>query len=538
MRVARLSLVAALAACTGDIGSGLPDGVSPDPDLEIACTASTPGASPMRRLTRWEYNNTVLDLLGDATRPADKLDPEASNFGFDNNVDGAVLNVSVVENYETIATAIAARAVVDLPRLLDCDVATTGEEACARSFIATFGKKAFRRPLTTEESQGYEAFLATHLSEFGLSETVGMIVSAMLQSPHFLYRIETLGPDQASAERVALAPYEAATRLSYLLWGTMPDEALFAAAEKGELSTPEQIAAQAQRMLSDEKGDRAIKNFVTQWSSMNKLVNEHRGEDFTPEVATLLTEELTTFADEVVRKGDGKLSTLLTAPYTYMNETLASYYGITGPQGDEMVKVDLDPTRYAGILTQAGFLALKSHEDQHSAVRRGVFVLEQILCSPTPPPPCNADLTLPEVDPNTTSRERLEKKTSVSPCVDCHALINPPGFAFEHFDQTGRWRDTDGALPIDATGQMALNEGPQTFSGPVELAAELAASSRAQACFVDHWFRYAYGRNFGEADQCTREGLASSFAASEGNVRELLVALTQTPTFLYRQGGQ
>lgn len=527
------------AACTGEIGSGVPAGIDPDgpgKETQVACSATTIGASPLRRLTRWELNNTVFDLLGDATKPADQLDKEAVNFGFDNNVAGAILNVSVVEDYETIAIGIAGRATSDVNALLGCDPAVEGEAACVASFVETFGKKAFRRPLTQEEKQAYTAFVATNLSDFGLADTVRMVVSAMLQSPHFLYRVEVLGPNEVAGDNVQLDPYEMAARLSYMLWGSMPDETLLEAADKGELETPEQIATQAKRMISDEKGSRVIKNFMSQWSSMINLANETRPE-LTPEIADLLTREFEVFSDHVVREGDGRLGTLLSAPYTYMNETLADYYGMSGPTGDAFVKVDLDPTKYAGFLTQAGLMSLKAHPDQHSSVSRGVFVLEQLLCAPPPPPPDDADLTLPEVSPNTTSRERLETKTSVAPCSGCHALINPLGYAFEHFDQHGRYRETEGELPIDSSGQLSLGGEQKPFSGATELGALLSTSTRARECFVDHWFRYAYGRNFTEADQCARETLAAQFELTEGNVRELLVALTQTPTFLFRAGG-
>jgi len=315
----------------------------------------------------------------------------------------------------------------------------------------------------------------------------------------------------------------------------MPDTELLDAAEAGALDTPEEVATQAERLLEDDRGARVVKNFYYQWMQLSGLATLERPDsDLTPEVAALLRAETETFADEVVRLGDGSWSTLLTAPWSYMNGSLAAFYGVDGPAGAEMEKVSLDPDRYGGFMTQASMMALLAHPGQPSPVLRGKFVREQLLCAPTPPPPDNVDTTPPATDPNATAREKLEQKTSVEPCSSCHSLLNPPGFAFEHFDELGRWRDDDSGLPIDSTGNLLSTDVDGAFEDHKALLEMLDSSEQVRQCVVLQWFRYAHGRDRTDADACTTGQLEALFAETGGDIRALLIGLTQTPAFLYR----
>ncbi len=537
MRVLGLCATALLgAACVGDIGDG--EATAP-PGVDQACGAIQPGASPLRRLTRWEYNQTVHDLLGDTTAPANGFVPEAIQFGFDNGALGATLSAVVVEQYEKAANDLAAGAVLDLPGLMGCDPAVTGEDACAAAFMERFAKRAFRRPLTADESARLAGFYAQTRASQTFPKTIEMVVSAVLQSPHFLYRIELGMPDPASEAAVRLSDYEVASRLSYLFWGSMPDDELLAAAESGALSDAQQIKVQAERMLDDDRGARAIKNFYEQWSGARDLGKIERSTPYSPEIAALQQAELGLFADDVVRNQDGRFETLMTSPVTFLNDDLATFYGLPAPGSAEMVRVELDAARYPGIVTRGAPLALLSHPAQPSIVLRGKFILEQVLCQPPPPPPCNADTSLPAIDPTATAREQLETKTSVEPCNGCHTVINPPGFAFDHFDELGRWRDDEHGLAIDTTGTLAGTDAAGPFSGHTELLGRLSTSQEARTCMVKHWFRYAFGRDMTEADSCTVDDVELVFVESDGNLRELLLSLTQTDAFLYRtrEGG-
>lgn len=529
-----------LTACFGRVGdststSSPPPPPPPDRVDPLVCRTQVPAnaPAPMRRLTRREYDATVYDLLGEDRALARQFVAEASQFGFDNNAEGATTSALVVEQFENAATIIAQKAVADLDGLLVCED-SEAEPACIERFVVTFGGRAFRRPLTAEEQQRYLSFYQLMRADSTRGEAVELLLRAFLQSPHFLFRLELAGADPSGNDAVPLGPFEMASRLSYLLLGSMPDAALFEAASRDELGTPEQLRAQAVRLLASERGGAAIRDFMTQWSGLSTLAAADRENSaLTPAVRAALGEELAMFSERVVRDDDGRWQTLMTAPYSYRNAELAAFYGHAAPSGPGFQRVELDASRYGGVLTQAGPMALLAHSLQPSPVLRGKFILDRLLCAPPPPPPNNVDTRLPPIDPNATARQQLEQKTGVSPCSNCHSLLNPAGFAFEHFDETGRWRNNDHGLPIDASGSLANRPGAE-FTDHQGLIAWLAESGAVRGCQVLQWFRYAHGRDRGDADSCSLAILEDSFTTTDGNLRDLLVALTQTPSFRYR----
>lgn len=526
---------------TGDLGG---DGQAGAPGAAAMCLGVSPGSSPLRRLTRREYNLTIQALLGDQTAPASKFVPEARQFGFDNNVEGATLNSLLIEQHEDAATKLANNAVKDLPKLLGCDFTSKGEDVCARQFIETFGRKAYRRPLMPADVERYMAFYAGLKQTSSFTEAIELTTRAFLLSPWFLYRPEFGTPDPKSPGAVRLTGYEMASRLSYLFWGSMPDDELFAAAAKGELTTSSQVLAQAKRLLTDAKGERAVADFYNQWATLSQLDALDRGTAFSPQLATLQRQETEAFVNEVVRNGDGRWSTMLTAPFTFTNATLAAHYGIAGgTTGAALRKISLDAKRGGGLMAQGSLMTLLAHPGQTSPVLRGKFVREQLLCEAPLVPPNNVDTTVPAPDLSLTARQQLEMKTeSVQPCKTCHALLNPVGYAFDHFDSTGRWRDKEeSGLPIDTTGDLVGTDVDGPISDHIGLLAKLADSRQARDCVVTQWFRYAHGREQAEADGCVIAQITELFESSGGNVRELLIGLTQTDAFLFRtapQGGQ
>lgn len=525
---------AASAADDGSASEGASEG-GDESGAPVACENPDVETSPVRRLTRWEYNNTVHDLLGDDTAPADSFSPESLQLGFTNGAASTPMSASVVEDYENAALALAANAVVDLPGLLGCDPVADGEDACADAFIASFGRRAFRRPLADDELAAYQQFQRGHKDSYGFAKSIELVVATMLQSPSFLYRVELGMPDPVDSGALRLTPYETATRLSYLLWGTMPDDDLLDAAASGQLDSSTQVRAMAESMIDDERGARALQDFHVQWARVASVPTLHKNAtEYTPAIGDAMLTELRMFVDDVVRDGDGTLAALLTSPTSFVDSELATFYGIAAPGGTGFTRVELDPTRASGILTQGALLAALAHEAQPSPVYRGKFVLEQLLCSPPPPPPDDVDTSLPAPDPTKTLREQLEQLTSVAPCSGCHSIINPPGFAFDHYDAVGRWRDDDRGLPIDTTGKLMGTDVDGEFADHVELAAMLAGSAKVRQCMVTHWFHYAYGRGEGELDSCSVDQLSALFESSGGNIRELLLELTQTPAFLYR----
>jgi hypothetical protein len=518
-----------------------PDGPSNGQAEVLNCDAIEPGDAPIRRMTRAEYNNTVRDLLGDDSRPASSFVPEEEALGFNNQATSLGVTQLLAEQMMNAAEAISAKAVSDLSALMPyCDPATAGEDACATMFIDRFGKRAFRRPVTPDEAARFFQLFAWGRATYDFASGLGLVIQAMLQSPHFLYRVEMGMPDPVEADVVPLGPYEIASRLSYLLWNSMPDDDLFAAADAGELVTKDQIAAQARRMLEHPRARQAVANFHSQWLKLTHIETVAKAQATYPlyhdGLRSLWKQETEAFLEHVVFDGEGDVATLLSAPYSMMNAELAAFYGVANPpSGEAFERVDLDPNERAGLLTQASLLAVNAKPNQSSPVHRGKFVREMLLCQLLPPPPNNVEIKPPEVKPGVTTRERFKEHSANPECASCHVLMDPIGFGFENYDGIGLWRDKDQGLPVDAGGALfATKDIDGTFNGAVELAKRLAESAEVRQCVATQWFRFGYGRAEGKTDACAMAEIQGAFAASGDNIKELLVGLTQTEAFLYR----
>ncbi len=528
-------------ACTGNIADPIPaPGAVDQNDTSGASLGGTgsgcregvvvPGPSPVRRLTIHEYNNTVRDLLGDATSPANAFPEEERGLGFTNNANAQSTSGLLIEAYEASAADLATAATSSLSKLMSCDPVAQGD-ACVRSFLTSFGLKAYRRPLETDEVDRLFSFYSTNQQAYDTPTAVRMTVQAVLESPYFMYRVETSGSGDVSQ----LSGYEIASRLSYLLWSSMPDATLFDAAASGKLQTAPGIAEQARRMFADPRASRAIETLFSEWLGTDGKTQKDQAlfPKFTPAIQGLLRQESTLFVDDLVFHGGG-LQALLLGGYTFLNKPLASFYGVAGPMGDAFEKVALGPGKRAGVLTQAGLLATYAKVNQTSPVARGHFVRDSLLCDPPPPPPPNIP-ALPPPDPSLTTRERLAQHRSNAACAGCHTLMDPIGFGFEHFDAEGLWRDQEAGKAIDATGEIVkTSDANGTFDGALELAGRLSKSAQVEGCAVKQAFRFAYGRGESDVDRCTLERLGSAFAKSGGDFAALIIELTQTDAFLYR----
>ncbi|MBK9258966.1 MAG: DUF1592 domain-containing protein [Polyangiaceae bacterium] len=539
LQVASGSLIlGALVSCSGHIGD--PPGTLSEAAAPM-CVGIVPGKSPIRRMTRFEYNNTVRDLLGDDTEPAANFVPEEEAMGFDNQAVALGVTQILAEQYMVASEKIAARAVEKLDTLLPCQPVAGEEKACAAAFIEQFGRRAYRRPLSSDEVSRLLAVYEWGFTEAGFTRGIELVLQAMLQSPHFLYRVEFGMPDIVEKDIVLLSPHEVASRLSYMLWSSMPDAELFAAADEGRLGTSEEIEMQARRMLDDPRARQAVANFNAQWLGLSHLDNITKNSTTYPKydegLRPLWRAETLAFLEDVIFEGAGDVGTMFTATHSVMNAELAAFYGISGgPSTDAFERVELDPERSAGILTHAGVLAATSKPAESSPVHRGKFVRERLLCQILPPPPNNVVVTPPPVDPNLTTRERYTEHFKNSACSGCHVKMDLIGFGFEHYDGIGLWRDTENNLPIDDSGELVDTrniDGP--FEGVVELGKKLAESEEARQCVATQWFRYAYGRVEGADDYCSMDMLQKTFAAKGFDVKELLVALTQTDAFRYRR---
>ena len=501
----------------------------------------SPGETLARRMTRFEYNNTVRDLLGDTTQPANEFPADEVSGVFDNQSSALVVTELLASDYMTAAETLSTNAVKDIDKLTGCDITKKSPSVCGNEFIATFGPKAFRHPITAAEKDLLTKVFDTALSKWDYPTAIRLVIQTALQSPHFLYRIEFGKPDPSQAGMMKLDGYEIASRLSYLFWGSMPDDALFAAAAKDELATPEQLAAQAKRLLADPRAKSVIDDFHTQWLGLGILDTTTKDPmyypTFTPAMKATWEQETLSFVNHVIFDGEGDLVTLLTAPYTMANKDVAAYYGLkNGPAGSAFVKVDLDSKQRAGFLTQPALMGAYGHADETAPVQRGRFVRERLLCEIVAPPPANVNAVPPAVNPNVTLRERFKQHETDPFCASCHHLMDPIGFGFEHYDSIGAWRSKEAGKPVNAHGEIYDSEdanGP--FNGAIQLAARLSGSDEVRNCMVQQWFTYAQGRSETTSDSCSITELQSTFETGKYDIQTLLVALTQTDAFRYRK---
>jgi hypothetical protein len=494
-----------------------------------------PGRALIRRLSNLEYDATIQTLLGDATSYASAFPEDTIVNGFTNNTDVQDVALALAEQYLVVAEKIAAKATESTDTLLGCPLANG--ETCINDFITRFGKRAWRRPITTEEQTRLLAVFTAGRDAFDAATGVRLLLEAFLVSPNFLYRVE-VGVPVPGQPYAALTSWELASRLSYFLTGTMPDAELFAAAEADGLKTPEGIAEQAQRLLGNSGARAQVAEFFSGWLNLFAVPRLQRSTaDFPAWSSTLpdlFAAETRTFATTVVFDGAGDFRTLLTAPYTYGDPSLAAYYGGTaGPPTAGIARIELPPERRSGFLTQAAFLAVLAKADQTDPVQRGKFVRERMLCQGLDPPDPNLMVMAPEITPNTTARQRFTEHESEPLCAGCHILIDPIGLAFENYDAIGQWRDMELGQLIDASGNLTETDVEGPFIGVVEMAQKLAQSQVASECFVRQWFRFAFGRAESDSDGARIATIAVGFNAANGKIRDLLLQLTQTPDFRY-----
>jgi hypothetical protein len=524
--------------------AGAAGGISTTPPVCTDTSTPKPGRSPLRRLNLAEYQRTVHDLLNVDTSAISKtFPPDNTGLGFTNNADVLSVTSLLAEAYMTASETFATAAVANLTTLLPCDQTKVGEDLCAKQFVSAFGLRAFRRPLTIDESTTFFNLYTAGKTGGVFADGIALVIQGVLQSADFLYRVEVTDPAAAITAVAQVPPYELATRLSYFLWGTLPDKTLLDAAGAGQLATKDQLQAQVTRLLADPQTKTAVAAFHGEWLSTGVVRGVDKDKtmfpEFTDAIRADMQQEISTFVDQVFWT-DGKIETLLSAPYSYMNKELATFYGVTPPVADGFQKVALDPKQRAGILTQPAILASNAKPNQTSPVLRGKFVREQFLCQQLPPPPANLVIVAPEVKPGSTTRQRFAMHEMVASCAACHKLMDGLGLGFENYDPLGRWRTADQGLPIDASGTIISTDDINgDFNGGVELATKLAGSAEVRGCLVRQWFRYSSGRSEIPADQCTLQSLNDAFDAEGHDMRQLLGNLAMSDAFRYKlvQGG-
>lgn len=499
----------------------------------------------LRRLTRFEFNNTVRDLLGDDTLPGNAFPSEEIGNGFGNDADAQPVSSLLVEQYAAVAEQVALRATetpAKLAALASCttDLAEADEPECARTLFADLLPRTYRRPLHDGELDEVLELWALLRQDTTFAVSVAGVIEMLLQSADFLYRVEHGRMDDDG--RLRPTDHEMATRLSYFLWGTMPDDTLRAAAEAGTLSSAGQVREHAERMIADPRARPMVRFFFDNLLPISALSALERDDvrypKYSAAIGVLMREETQRFLEHAIFEGAGTWPDALTAEYTFMNQALAEYYGVSGVVGDEFQQVALDTTQRLGVLTHAGVVAGTIHSNETNPVVRGSFLVQKIMCNTIPLPTGDvlAEIKPPDPDSGATARERYEQHSSDPACVGCHRAMDPVGLALENYDAVGLWRDTENGVTIDASGSVPGVEGE--IDGPVELVRKIASAEKTHLCFAQHWANFAYGRTHAKPDECVQTAIEEAFTESGYDVQALLVALTQTDAFLGMPAGE
>jgi hypothetical protein len=486
----------------------------------------------MRRLTIAEYNNSVRDLLGSTTQPANEFPPDTQSGIFDNSVEQQTVPELLADQYLSAAATLAQA--VDVPKLLGCDPASGS--ACVTSFVQKFGRRAYRRPLMADEVSALMGVYSGIVPSADAATGVQGVIAAILVSPNFLFRPEFGDATPTLPNATRLTPYETAARLASLLWASVPDDTLLDAAAAGQLATKEQVAAQARRMLTDAKAKAAVASFYDQWFGLSLLDSATKDANayptFDDNLRASMKEETRELVAHVIWNDDARLSTLLTAPYSFVNGPLAALYGISGPVGGSYQKVTLDPEQRLGLLTQASLLTAFGRTNESSPVKRGKWIWTRLLCEDMPEPPPGVP-PLPQAKTGVSNRDALLAHTADPACASCHDRIDGLGFGLENYDGIGAYRTTDQGVPVDPTGTIVeTNDINGAFTGVKALTGLLLRSTELSQCAPTQWFRYLIARHETVDDACSVVAVREAFAKSGGDLRELMVTLTQTDAFL------
>jgi hypothetical protein len=504
-----------------------------------------PGRVTIRRLNRTEYNNTIRDLAGVQFQPADDFPADDVGYGFDNIGDVLSLPPLLMEKYLSAAEKIVDE-VFKLPelkkRLLGepppADAKPRVKMEAARKVVGDFTRRAFRRTATKEEVDRFLTLVElADKNGDGYEKGAQLAIQAVLVSPYFLFRIE-LDREPNNPDAVQpLSDFELATRLSYFLWSSMPDDELLRVAEKCELR--KNLDGQVRRMLKDPKSRALVENFAGQWLQLRNLKtispDPATYPAFDESLRTAMMKETELFFETVLRE-DRSILDFLDAPYTFVNERLARHYGIDGIKGDTFQRVELKDKPRGGVLTQASILTLTSNPTRTSPVKRGKWILENILGTPPPPPPPD----VPELKDDKqvvlsgSLRQRMEQHRTKPDCAVCHEKLDPLGFGFENFDGIGGWRTKDGTFAIDPSG--VLPDG-KSFKGPAELRAILLGRSQDFCrCLSEKMLTYALGRGLEYYDRCAVDDVAAAVAREQYRFSALVLAVVRSELFQYRKG--
>ena len=498
-------------------------------ELSYVDLSGTPIYTRVQRLTNNQWENAVTDILRlqkPAGLSAQFASPLLGSTTFDNNEQVLFVDPRRFDDFESGAEAAAALA-TGSPEALAALYA--GDDAAG--FVRVFGRRAFRRPLSGDEETKYQDIFALgeRLYGAGFANGAALVIRAMLESPHFLYRTE-LG-----AAGARLTPYELASKLSFWLLGTTPSDALLDSAASGQLASDDQLVSVARQMLEDPRAEAVMRDFHGQLLDVRFLasITKQGVPEYDSTVNPELVQASNAFFDLVFEQNLG-LRELLTSKQAYVGPALAPFYGLPAPAAGLELR-DIGPSR-TGYFMQLPFLTLWAVNGEPNSIQRGFHVERTLLCPPVRQPPPGFVLpALPDRLPNQTNRQRVTQ-LDASCGATCHNYFDPLGFAFENFDGLGRAREIDNGFAIDATGSYPFAEGTASFANGTELMNILANSTQVHTCYSKHVTSYALGRDLVENDRPLLESLAKVSRAQ--SLKEVIVALVREPAFRTRKDGQ
>ncbi len=502
----------------------------------LDCTSAVHAATTEgHRLTPVQYNNAINAIFGSAVTASAQYPGAygASLSGFSTEPAMNDVGASDVDDLLLAAEDVAVSVVGALNTLLPCAAMTsTADDACAGTYIDTFAARAYRHAVTSDERASLmTTFHNATTTGSTFSDGIALMTEHILQTSQFLYVME----DAAVTPR-QLTGDELASRLSFMLWDSIPDDTLTAAAAAGTLATPAGLTAQATRMLDDARADTTMARFIREWTGAVPLVAGSKDATTFPWLTDAVAASMNTSFDKYAADEikNGSLKSLFTDATAFVDTATAPLFGVTAPPANTWQKVALDATTYTGVTTQPVLMAAMAHEETSSFNFRGKLVRVKMMCQAIGAPPANAQsvfnsLVLP---PNPTGKEISAGITANTACAGCHTLLNPPGLTYEHFDAAGRFQTTyPSGRAIDTTGSMPLDSATWTFDGPVSLMSQVAASPDSSPCFDKQLFAFTFSRLDTSDDACTLQTLTS---ASGGDLRSTVLGVVGSQGFSWK----
>lgn len=501
------------------------------------CVPGAPSRGPrqLRLLSNREYQNTVRDLFAIDEDLVSDFPKQVETHGIDNLAGKMSVTEAHADAYYRAASKIATKAIQNLSRYWTCSNGES-EELCRNRFVQVQGARLFRGPLSQDEQQALQQVFAGHRQTgASLDQAIQVTLEAMLMAPRFLYRFE-LGQDIGGGA-FALGPFELAQALSYLYWASTPDDQLLRVAASGEISKPEVLKAEAARLLSDARARTQAAHFASSWLGSDAVLSVNKDTGLHPQfqgpLRASLSRETREFFTTMVFDKKASFSELFSSASTVGDAALAQYYGATSASDGRIV---LDPAERRGLLGHASILAAYAAADQTSPIRRGLFVLDRLLCQDIPPPPPDLVVMPPPIDPNATTRERFARHSQDQACSFCHQRIDGIGFGLEDMNEIGLLRQQEKGRPIDASGTVfGLDGADHKFHGAVGLSQVIASSKTAELCLAKQYYRRGMGYLESQKDACTIASMHQQMIGPSRSVLDLLLSLPAQEAFRIRE---